>query len=302
MNAIKKPPELLPEAGSKTRFADLPRRRQVQLVFVVGVGAVATCTLGLVAALGVGLGVPALITGVVSGFNSGNWRDLGPGLLTAGWGGAGVVGLMGLWAWVVRGSLEGRTGHLIRGAIVLGVVAAAPFVLMGGPAAAAVGVFIALALWVFVDGNRAGHALPSGAVASAQRSGARDVTIVLYDHACPMCRAEMQRLKRRDATDCLRLVDIADKEFRAEAWGFSAQSLADALHTRAPDGRWLIGMAAIRHVYAQVGLGWLLAPTGWPVVGRMFDRLYAWIARNRMWVSRAWGTDCGGACDARHGA
>jgi predicted DCC family thiol-disulfide oxidoreductase YuxK len=243
-----------------------------------------------------------LLSSLAAVVESSDWSALISGLLVATWAAAGISGFSGLWAWVVRGSFEGRTGLWIRMAIVVGIPAVAPVIAVPWPVSISTGALIALALWVLIDGERAGHAPASGSALPVSRSGARDVTVVLYDHACPMCRAEMQRLKRRDTTDRLRLVDIVDKDFRAEAWGFSAQSLADALHARAPDRRWLIGMAAIRHVYAQVGLGWLLAPTGWPLVGRMFDRLYAWIARNRMWVSRAWGANCGGACDARHGA
>lgn len=115
---------------------------------------------------------------------------------------------------------------------------------------------------------------------------ARDYTIVLYDHACPMCRTEMTRLKKRDALNRLRLVNIAHPAFDAAAWGFDAAALSDALHARTPQGDWLIGMTAIRHVYAQVRLGWLMAPSGWPLLAPMFDRCYLMIARRRMALSR----------------
>jgi predicted DCC family thiol-disulfide oxidoreductase YuxK len=130
-------------------------------------------------------------------------------------------------------------------------------------------------------------------------AAARDVTIVLYDGACPLCRTEMLRLKRRDPGNRLRLVNIAAPDFNAPAWGFSQAALGMALHVRSPDGRWLIGMAAIRHVYARVGLGWLLAPTGWWPLRRVFDAMYAWVARHRLPVSgrlRALGY---GRCDER---
>jgi predicted DCC family thiol-disulfide oxidoreductase YuxK len=132
----------------------------------------------------------------------------------------------------------------------------------------------------------------------ASAAAARDATIVLFDGACPLCRTEMQRLKLRDPDHRLRLVDIAAPDFNAPAWGFELAALRDALHARAPDGRWMIGMAAIRHVYARVGLGWLLAPTGWPVLRPAFDRFYAWLARHRVSVSGRLLALGYGRCDA----
>ena len=113
-----------------------------------------------------------------------------------------------------------------------------------------------------------------------------DFSIVLYDHECPLCRTEMFQLKRRDTLNRLRLVNVAHPEFDAAAWGFDRAALSAALHARNADGKWLIGMPAIRHVYAQVGLGWLAAPTGWKLLAPYFDRLYRRIALNRLAISR----------------
>lgn len=53
------------------------------------------------------------------------------------------------------------------------------------------------------------------------------------------------------------------------------------MHATDDAGRALVAMDAVRAAYAAVGLGWLVAPTRWPVLKPLFDRLYAWIARNR---------------------
>ena len=120
-------------------------------------------------------------------------------------------------------------------------------------------------------------------------SGRTDVpprTIVLFDRACALCRTEMLRLKKRDRHARLQLVDITDPEFNPRQWGFSRQALSAALHVLTPEGEWLIGMPAIRHVYDKVGLGWLMAPTGWPLLSPLADFLYRRIAPNRLVVSR----------------
>lgn len=111
-------------------------------------------------------------------------------------------------------------------------------------------------------------------------------SVVLYDHACPLCRAEMQRLKALDHDAKLILLDINSPEFSEAIWGVSREEASAALHVFTPDAKWLIGMPAIRHVYAQVGLGWLMAPTAWPLLSPLADLAYRYIAPNRFVISR----------------
>ena len=111
-------------------------------------------------------------------------------------------------------------------------------------------------------------------------------SIVLYDHACPLCRTEMLRLKQRDSHERLILLDINSDEFDEQVWGVSRAEASRALHVLTPQDRWLIGMPANRHVYARVGLGWLMAPSGWPLLSRLADVFYGYIAPNRLRVSR----------------
>ena len=111
-------------------------------------------------------------------------------------------------------------------------------------------------------------------------------SIVFYDHACPICRGEMLRLKARDRHGRLVLLDINGLAFDAAFWNVTHSDLAASLHVLTANRVWLTGMSAIRHVYAQVGLGWLMAPTGWPLFSSLADRLYRHIAPNRLVISR----------------
>ncbi|MBT2745286.1 MULTISPECIES: DUF393 domain-containing protein [unclassified Lysobacter] len=129
--------------------------------------------------------------------------------------------------------------------------------------------------------------------------------IALYDRACPLCRAEMHRLKAGDRHDRLRLVDIADPRFDAAQWGFELDALRNSLHVRAADGEWRIGVPGIAEAYRAVGLGWLTWPLRVPGAGRLAARAYRWIAPNRHRVSR-WlgyreaGQDAAPHCDDGH--
>jgi predicted DCC family thiol-disulfide oxidoreductase YuxK len=111
-------------------------------------------------------------------------------------------------------------------------------------------------------------------------------SVVMYDGGCLLCRSEMQYLKQRDRQGRLLLVDISDPDFDAGIWGFRQAALTDALHVLTGEGEWLIGMPAVRHVYARVGLGWLLAPTSWPLFSGLSDLAYRYTAQHRALLSR----------------
>ncbi len=111
-------------------------------------------------------------------------------------------------------------------------------------------------------------------------------SLVFYDKACLVCREEMLRLKTRDKANRMQLIDISDTAFDASAWGLKQAAVEAAMHARTPDGRWLIGMPAIRHAYSLAGLGWVMAASGWPVIDRVADKLYLRFAANRHAISR----------------
>jgi predicted DCC family thiol-disulfide oxidoreductase YuxK len=124
---------------------------------------------------------------------------------------------------------------------------------------------------------------------------------LLYDGECPLCAREVAMLRRRDrGRGALALVDIAAKGFDPAPYGRDRASLMARIHGVLPDGTVIEGMEVFRRAYAAVGLGWLLAPSRWPLVGRAFDAAYGWFARNRL---RLTGREhaCDTACEP-HGA
>jgi len=103
---------------------------------------------------------------------------------------------------------------------------------------------------------------------------------LFFDSACPMCRTEMQSLAARDAAGRLRFDDVHAAGF-APPPGTSVAAMLEAIHARTADGRIVVGVAALRLAYAAVGLGWLAAPTAWPLLRGPAERAYRWIARHR---------------------
>ena len=106
---------------------------------------------------------------------------------------------------------------------------------------------------------------------------------VFYDGDCPLCLREINMLSRLDRRSRLKFTDIAAPSFDAVATtGRSWQELMDEIHGRLPDGTMVTGVEVFRQLYGAVGLGFVLAPTRWPLIGRLADAAYTQFARNRL--------------------
>lgn len=117
---------------------------------------------------------------------------------------------------------------------------------------------------------------------------------LLVDGLCPLCKREAAFLERRDkGRGRLVTIDITAPGFDPARYERSMDDLMGQIHGVLPDGTILTGMAVFRRAYQAVGLGWLLAPTGWPVLRPLGDAAYRWFARNR---TRLTGRCEGGRC------
>ena len=126
---------------------------------------------------------------------------------------------------------------------------------------------------------------------------------LLYDGDCPLCLREMRWLQRRDKTGRLAFEDIAAPGFDAARYGLTQEALMRVMHGVLPDGRIVRRLEALRLAYAAVGLGWLLAPTGWPLLRWPCNAGYALFARHRVRIGRWFGRECPeGECEAPRGS
>ena len=64
------------------------------------------------------------------------------------------------------------------------------------------------------------------------------------------------------------------------------EELEKQIHAILPDGTVINRMDVIRAAYKEVGLGWISAPTGWPILRPLFDALYGVVAKYRLSISR----------------
>jgi predicted DCC family thiol-disulfide oxidoreductase YuxK len=97
---------------------------------------------------------------------------------------------------------------------------------------------------------------------------------VYYDGLCPICRREIDWVRRRDKARALQLVDFAAADFNAGDAGIPEVQLMQEIHAQAADGEVLRGVEVFRQMYSLIGMGWLLAWTKWPLARPIANTAY----------------------------
>ena len=119
--------------------------------------------------------------------------------------------------------------------------------------------------------------------------------LVLYDDQCPLCVFQMKLLTWLDWLHAARLVPLSSPEAHAAAPGVESEQLRAAMHAVTKRGELHRGARAIRFLSLRMPL---LIPLGlflWiPGVIWIAEKFYAWVARNRLVLSRVFG--CKDAC------
>ena len=99
---------------------------------------------------------------------------------------------------------------------------------------------------------------------------------LLYDGDCPLCLREVNFLQKKDSgRGLVAFTDIAADNYDPAANGnVSFETAMARIHAVLPDGTVVQNVEVFRRVYGILGIGWMYAPTQWPVLGPMVDKLY----------------------------
>jgi predicted DCC family thiol-disulfide oxidoreductase YuxK len=114
---------------------------------------------------------------------------------------------------------------------------------------------------------------------------------ILFDGGCPLCLREVRFLEQRDrrrhpAAPRLAFVDIDAAGYDAAAHGgISYRDAMGRIHALAAGGEVLRDVEVFRRAYELIGLGWLYAPTAWPVLAPLVNALYALWASARLRIT-----------------
>ncbi|MDZ4786815.1 MAG: DUF393 domain-containing protein [bacterium] len=122
---------------------------------------------------------------------------------------------------------------------------------------------------------------------------------MFFDGDCPMCTREVDFLKSKNNKGTLAFENTASPGFSPEKYGITTNT-ERIIHGILPDGTIVSGVEVFRRAYKEIGLGWLLAPTGWPILKPIFDAMYVVFARNRIRIGKFFGRKCeAGSCDIK---
>ncbi len=107
---------------------------------------------------------------------------------------------------------------------------------------------------------------------------------ILYDGACPLCLREVRFLQSRDPQgERLGFVDIDASDYEpASHGGIDYRSAMARIHGISADGQVLRDVAVFARAYDLVGLGWLYAPSRWPLSAPLIDGIYGLWAGARL--------------------
>lgn len=110
---------------------------------------------------------------------------------------------------------------------------------------------------------------------------------VFFDGECPLCRREIEWLRRADRGARILFTDLAAPGFDATTLGRDHAALMGRIHARTRAGDWLEGVEVFRRLYEAVGLGSLVRLSRLGPVDAVLRRAYRVFARNRLkWTGR----------------
>ncbi|MEJ6476358.1 DUF393 domain-containing protein [Pseudoalteromonas piscicida] len=110
--------------------------------------------------------------------------------------------------------------------------------------------------------------------------------IVFYDGNCPLCRKEMDALKRVDHADKVELVDIHSNRFECEFTEITKQDAMEKLHAYNESGELIFGLDVTVAVWKAVGKHRWLSLLRLPGIRWVADKAYLFFAAHRMKISK----------------
>lgn len=108
---------------------------------------------------------------------------------------------------------------------------------------------------------------------------------VFYDARCPLCLAEMRRLKGNDKGNRIRLVDINNEGFNDDYPQIDAARAQTILHALDENNRLHLGLDVTYIAWRLVGKSFWVWPLKWPLVRLFADPVYRLFALYRYPIS-----------------
>lgn len=105
---------------------------------------------------------------------------------------------------------------------------------------------------------------------------------VFFDGGCPLCRREIEMIRRKDKARLIRFTDIDEPSFNAPSVGKTQEELMAQLHGRLPDGTWVKGVDTFRRLYEAIGFRWIVRLSRLSGISQILNIAYGAFAKNRL--------------------
>jgi predicted DCC family thiol-disulfide oxidoreductase YuxK len=112
-----------------------------------------------------------------------------------------------------------------------------------------------------------------------------DTLIIFYDGHCPLCSLEMDKLKRYDKHDRIKLVNLHQENFSTQYPDIDIDKAMRILHGRYR-GETLLALDVTHRAWTLVGKGTLVAPLSFPIVRQVAHLGYLILAKYRQPISQ----------------
>jgi len=96
---------------------------------------------------------------------------------------------------------------------------------------------------------------------------------VFFDGQCPLCKREIDMVRRKDKFGRLRLTDISAAEHQTLAGKDFVQMMRE-IHGCYADGTFVTGVEVFREIYSRIGFGWLVSVSRLPIIKQLLDAAY----------------------------
>jgi len=105
---------------------------------------------------------------------------------------------------------------------------------------------------------------------------------VFFDGDCPLCKREIDMIRKKDKRQQLVLTDIAATDFHPPE-GFSLDQLMRSIHGKLPNGDYVVGVEVFRQIYRRLGFQRTVRLSQTPGIGTLLNAGYFAFAKLRYW-------------------
>ena len=106
---------------------------------------------------------------------------------------------------------------------------------------------------------------------------------IFFDGGCPLCKREVDFLQSRNQKGYLSFIDINTSDFYLDLkYGITYKQAMERIHALKSDGSVIKDIKVFQEAYTLIGLGWIYAPTKFPIFDKFIEFIYGIWAKYRL--------------------